>query len=153
MSNVKTSAESPAATLSGTELVRIVQGGINVRTSTSAIAALGSGYSVVSQPYAATITFDLSPYAGIPEVVIVIGTLTGNLTFNLTNGQDFQKITVVTTQDVSGSRIWSSGANLSMSADITSIVLSTAGSKEDWLAFRWRTSNGKARILAINKGF
>lgn len=41
MSDVKTSDESAAATLSGTELVRIVQGGINVRCTTQQIADLG----------------------------------------------------------------------------------------------------------------
>jgi hypothetical protein len=43
MADFKVSEESAASALSGTELVRIVQGGNSVRSTTGAIAALGVG--------------------------------------------------------------------------------------------------------------
>jgi hypothetical protein len=152
MSDVKTSAETAATALSGTEIIRGVQGGANVRMTSGAIAALGAGFAVVAVTYAATTTVDLSPYAGIPKVILNL-TLTGNVTFNLTNGEDGQVIEVRVRQDATGSRIWTSGANLRLSADITSIVLSTAASKLDYIGLQWNGTNSKADVLALNKGF
>jgi hypothetical protein len=108
--------------------------------------------SIVAVTYAATTTVDLSPYAN-SAVVILDLTLTGNVTFNLTNGTDGQVVKLRCRQDGTGSRIWTSGANIRLSADITSIVLSTGASKLDYLGFEWNGTNGKADVLAINKGF
>lgn len=49
MANTKTSDESAASTLTGSELVRIVQGGSSVRTTAAAIGALGGwGHTLVT---------------------------------------------------------------------------------------------------------
>lgn len=48
MANEKISGMTAAATLDGTELVEVVQGGDNVRTTTQAIADLGSGGGGIS---------------------------------------------------------------------------------------------------------
>jgi hypothetical protein len=49
VANTKTSDESAASTLTGSELVRIVQGGSSVRTTAAAIGALGGwGYTLVT---------------------------------------------------------------------------------------------------------
>jgi hypothetical protein len=82
-----------------------------------------------------------------------VGTLTGNITLQISNGFDAQIIRVTLTQDGTGSRLFTAGSNIALSADIASIVLSTAASKSDELAFRWHGGTSKARILAINKGF
>lgn len=109
-------------------------------------------FVVVAVTYAATTTVDLSSYASYATVVLDL-TLTGNVTFNLTNGADGQTIKLRCRQDASGSRIWTSGANLRFSADIASIVLSTGASKLDYIAFEWNGTDTKADVLAINKGF
>lgn len=151
MADLKTSDESPASSLSGTELVRIVQGGSNARATTAQIAALG-GTAIATISYSATTTVDLSAYSGARTVILDI-TLTGNITFNLTNGSDGQVIKVRVRQDGSGNHIWTSGANLRLSADIPSIVLSTGASKLDYIGLEWNSTNGKADVLAITKGF
>lgn len=153
MSDVKTSAETAASALSGAELVRVVQDGVNVRTTTTDIAALaGASVIVATVTYAATTTVDLTAYAGYKFVILDL-TLTGDVTFNITNGVDGQVIKLRVRQDGSGNRIWTSGANLRLSGDITSIVLSTAASALDYIGFEWNGTDSKADVLAINKGF
>ena len=151
MANLKTSQETLGSVLSGTEKVRITQGGVSVYVPASYFGALASGFADVSQTFTGTVTFDLSPYAGIPEVFIN-GSATGNFTFNPTNGFNGQKITLRIKQS-GGSKIWTSGANVRLNADIPSIVLSTADTKTDYIALRWHAADGKADVLAITKGF
>ena len=43
MADTKISAETAAGALTGSEIVPVVQGGVNKRTTTGAIAALGGG--------------------------------------------------------------------------------------------------------------
>ena len=153
MADLKTSDETSASALSGTELVRIVQSGANARTTTADIAALsGSGSVIVTVSYSATTTFDLTSYS-LYKTVILDLTLTGNVTFNLTNGTDGQVIKLRVRQDATGSRVWTSGANIRLSADIAAITLSTAASKLDYIGFAWNGTDGKADVLAVNKGF
>lgn len=109
-------------------------------------------YIVVAVSYAATTTVDLAAYAAFDTVILDM-TLTGNVTFNITNGTDGQIIRLRVRQDGSGNRIWTSGANLRFSADITSIVLSTGVSKLDYIAFEWNGTDSKADVLATNYGF
>lgn len=152
MANVKTSDEAPAGPLSGAELVRLVQDGGNVKATVSQLVAFASsGIVVVAVTYAATTTVDLSPYSSFTVVILDL-TLTGNVTFNLTNGTNGQAVKLRVRQDSTGSRIWTSGANLRFGTDITSIVLSTAASKLDYIGFEWNGTNSKADVLAIVKG-
>lgn len=155
MSDVKATLETAASALSGAEIVRIVQGGNTVRTTLAEIIALVQLGATITPTFSSTITVDLASYAGIPEVIIDLATtpVSGNFTFDLINGTNRQKIIVIVKQDATGSRIWTSGSHLRMSTDITSIVLSTAGGKTDYLGFRWNGTAVKADILAINKGF
>jgi hypothetical protein len=102
--------------------------------------------------YSATTTVDLSTYDSYAIVILDL-TLTGDVTFNLTNGADGQIIKLRCRQDGSGNHLWTSGANLRFSADITSITLSTGASKLDYIGFEWNGTNGKADVLAVNKGF
>lgn len=107
---------------------------------------------VVAVTYAATTTVDLASYSGYVIVILDL-TLTGDVTFNLTNGTDGQIIRLRVRQDATGSRIWTSGANLRFSTDITAITLSTAASKLDYIAFEWNGTDSKADVLATNFGF
>lgn len=145
------SAFPAASALDGTELVPVVQGGADKKSTAADIAAFGH-FIVVAVIYAATTTVDLSTYSSYATVILDL-TLTGNVTFNLTNGTDGQRIEVRVRQDATGSRVWTSGANLRMSSDIPSITLSTAASKLDKLGFEWVGADGKADINATNKGF
>lgn len=151
MANAKTTEEAVADPLTGAELIRMVQGGVNVKGTASAVAALGSGFSVVAQTFTGTVTLDMTTYVGIPEVVFE-GQATGNFTLNVTNGAHRQKISLFIKQDATGSRIWTSGANIRTNADIPSIVLSTTAAKADAIALRWNGTDGKADVLAITKG-
>lgn len=109
-------------------------------------------FVVVTQSYSSSVTFDLSTYAAYATVIIDI-TLTGNITWNFSNGTDGQVIKMRVRQDGGGSRIWTSGAALRFSADITSIVLSTAASKLDYIGFEWNGTDSRADVLAMNKGY
>lgn len=125
------------------------------------VASDGTNYStlkgagrriVLAQAYLASTTVDLTPYPFCTEVIVDI-TLAGNVTFNITNGKDGQKIIVRCRQDATGNRTWTSGANLRFSADTPSITLSTGANKLDYLAFRWNGTDSKADFQASNLGF
>lgn len=137
-------------TLRQDEGALIVSNGTNYFTQRGRARQLAS--IVVAVSYAATTTVDLAPYARWDTVILDL-TLTGDVEFNLTNGTDGQTVKLRCRQDGSGNHIWTSGANLRFSADITSIVLSTAASKLDYIGFEWNGTDGKADVLAINKGF
>ena len=109
-------------------------------------------FVVVTQAYSSSVTFDLSTYSSYATVIIDV-TLTGNITWNFTNGTDGQAVKLRCRQDATGSRIWTSGANVRVSADIGSITLTTTPSKLDYIGFEWNATDGKADVLAINKGF
>lgn len=117
-------------------------------------SGLGSSAMIVLAPaYAATVTVDLTSYSGYPIVVVNVGTLTGNITFNITNGTDGQVIRCRFTQDGTGSRIFTAGAQLRFSTDTPSPTLTTAINKMDRLAFEWHAGAGKADLIAVNKGY
>lgn len=58
MANIKISEMDAAATLDGSELVEIVQGGANVQTTTQDIADLGGGGGVTVSPQSGNFTAD-----------------------------------------------------------------------------------------------
>jgi hypothetical protein len=152
MADLKTSQESLGSALSGTEKIRVTQGGVSVYVPASYLAALGVGFSTVTVTYGATTTVNLTSYAGIPIVILDL-TLTGDVTFNLTNGEDGQMIKLRIRQDGSGGHVFTAGANLRFSDDIASIVLSTAADALDYLLFMWNGADGKADAMATNYGF
>jgi hypothetical protein len=114
--------------------------------------ASGGSYVVLNPAYAATLTVDLTGYAGL-SVIVNVGTLTGNITFDLTNGADGQVIRVWFTQDGTGSRLFTAGAHLAFSTDTPSPTLTTTASKVDSLGFQWRAAEAKALLVAVNHGF
>jgi hypothetical protein len=112
-----------------------------------------AGMIVLAPAYAATVTVDLTGYAGYPQVIVNVGTLTGPITFNITNGADGQMVRVRFTQDGTGTRILTPGANLRGSTDTPIPTLTTTASKMDRLAFEWHAGAGKADLVAYNKGY
>lgn len=160
--SVVTSAPSgwPGPLASGvTALYTIVtSGGVYVPASSFQWRiAIGSGsgssaMTVLSPAYATPLTIDLTGIT-VPLVVVNVGTLTGPITFNITNGTDGQIIRTWFTQDGPGSRIFTAGANLRFSTDTPSPTLSTTGGKIDVLGWQWRSVDSKAWLLAVNKGY
>lgn len=108
---------------------------------------------ILTPAYAASLTVDLAAYTSYDIVVVRVGTLTGNITFNLTNGTEAQIIRARFTQDGSGNRTFTPGGSLRFGTDITAITLSTAANKVDKVAFEWDGAASKADVLAITKGF
>lgn len=121
-----------------------------------AVPSGSSAMTVLSPAYAATLTVDLTGVT-TPIVVVNVGTLTGNVLFNITNGTDGQVIRTWFTQDSAGSpsggRTFSAGANLRFSTDTPSPTLSTAAGAIDALGWQWRSTDGKAWLIAVNKGY
>ena len=98
--------------------------------------------------YSATPTIDVS--AGDP----VDMTLTGNVTAaTLTGGIDGQKITLRIKQDPTGGRTWAFDSSVRFGTDITSITLSTAGSKTDYIGLIYNAAASKYDLVAFTKGF
>lgn len=112
-----------------------------------------SAMVVLSPAYAATVTVDLTSYTAYPIVVVNVGTLTGNVTFNITNGSDGQIVRARFTQDGTGSRTFTAGGNLRFSTDTPSPTLTTTAGAMDRLAFEWHAGAGKADLIAVNKGY
>jgi hypothetical protein len=117
------------------------------------VADPSSSTVILTPAYAGTLTVDLASYASYATVIVRAGTLTGNVTFNITNGTEGQIIRVRFTQDGTGSRTFTPGANLRFGTDITAITLSTGANKVDKVAFEWDGAASKADVLAITKGF
>jgi len=152
-SNLKVSAEAAATALTGAEFVRVVQGGLNARTTTQEIADLASTSQnlPVTIPYSATLTIDLAEYAYTPFVFDL--ELTGNVLLDFTNGFDGQVIRARIKQDGTGGRTWTQGSNIRFSDGIPVFVLSTVADRLDYIAFEWHEVDGKADVLAYNRGF
>ena len=113
----------------------------------------GGGLAIVSPSYAGTVTVDLSSYASASHVVVNVGTLTGNVTFNITNGQDGQIIRARFKQDGTGGRTFTGGANIRFSTDTPTPIIDLAASRLTRLAFEWHGADGKADLVAVNRGY
>lgn len=108
---------------------------------------------VLSPAYAASVTVDLTSYTSYPIVVVNVGTLTGNVTFNITNGTDGQIVRARFKQDGTGGRTFTAGADLRFSTDTPSPTLTTSANKLDRLAFEWHGGDSKADLIATNLGY
>ena len=108
---------------------------------------------ILAPAYAASVTVDLTSYTAYPIVVVNVGTLTGDITFNISNGADGQMIRCRFKQDGTGSRLLTAGANLRGSTDTAIPALSTAAGTLDRMAFEWHAGDGKADLVAYNKGY
>jgi len=107
----------------------------------------------VTVAFASSITFDLSAYASYKKLVLDL-TLAGNCTLDFVNGGlDGQDIEVRARQDVTGGRTVTAGAHVRMGTDLPTIALTATGSKLDYIGLQWDSTDGKADLLAIIKGF
>lgn len=111
-------------------------------------ATIGSGLGTVALTDAATISTD----ASLGNVFTV--TLGGNRTLgnptNLTNGQ---KVVWRLKQDGTGNRTITLDTAFRLGTDITTITLSTAASKTDYLAAIYNGADSKLDIVAFVKGY
>lgn len=107
--------------------------------------ALTSGVYTIT--YAATIT----PVATASNHFRCI--LTGNVTLDApTGGLDGQKITVELVQDATGGRTLTLGAGIGLGSDITSVVLSTAANKIDYLALLYNGPATTWHVVGVVRG-
>jgi hypothetical protein len=113
----------------------------------------GSPYVVITQAYAGSTTIDLTGLSAYSHVRVNLGALTGAVAFNITNGADAQIIRVRFLQDGTGGRLVTWGANISGSTDLPLSTLSTAANAIDFFAFEWDATSGKARFVAMVRGF
>lgn len=102
---------------------------------------------VDAHTYAASITFDLDDY-DMGEV-----TLTGNLTANFTGGYDGQIFRLRLKQDGTGGRTIGWGTMVRFGSDLTSVTLSTAANKTDYLAVCYHETDGKYDVMSYARGF
>jgi hypothetical protein len=81
-------------------------------------------------------------------------TLGGNRTLgNPTNSTNGQKLLFAIRQDATGSRTLALGSDYRFGTDITSITLSTAAGKTDYLGVRYNATDSKWDVLMFLKGF
>ena len=113
----------------------------------------GGGMVVLSPSYAGTMTVDLTSYSAYPHVVVNVGALTGNITFNITNGIDGQIIRARFEQDGSGGRTFTGGANIRYSTDTPAPAIDLLANRISRLAFEWHAGDGKADLVAVNRGY
>lgn len=113
----------------------------------------GTSLVVVSTAYASTVTLDLSSYSAYDIVIHLVGTLTGPITYNITNGFDGQIVRARFRQDSTGGRVLAHGANLRGSASTPLPLLSVGPSALDRLGFEWCAADSKADLVAINKSY
>jgi hypothetical protein len=114
---------------------------------------LGGSLVVLSPAYAASVTVDLTNYSHFAHVVVNVGTLTGNITFNITNGADGQIIRARFTQNGTGTYTFTGGANIRYSTDTPAPTIDPAASTLSRLAFEWHGGAGKADLVATNVGY
>lgn len=104
----------------------------------------------VTIAYAATIT----PNSDTTEIANV-GTLTGNITIaNPTGTQyDGQLLRFRFTQDATGSRTLTWGANFAFGTDVTTAMIPSTASAKWEQVFMWNTTDSKWRAQSIVRGF
>jgi hypothetical protein len=123
------------------------------RDDAGVLHLFGSGLLILTPAYSATVTVDLTNYADYSHIKVDVGTLTGNLALNITNGSNGQIIRVRLKQDGTGSRTLSFGGSIATSTDIPAPTLTTTAAKIDLLAFEWDGTDSKARLVAVVKGY
>lgn len=104
--------------------------------------------TVASPAYSSSITQSITGYSQIN-----IGTLTGNLTLTLSGGIDGQAVRIRFKQDGTGSRLLTLDSKFRLGADITSVTLSTAANKIDYLGVIYHSSDDKYDVVAFVKGY
>lgn len=111
------------------------------------------GYIVLNPAFAASLTVDIAAYSAYSAIIINV-TVTANITFNITNGQDGQVIRLWCTQ-TGGPWTFTAGANLQAATGTGSVpfLTSLSASKTDTMGFQWRSAQAKALLVATVQGF
>lgn len=120
----------------------------NAATKTYVDTADITGPAAVTLTDAATIATDASLGSHFRV------TLGGNRTLgNPTNPTDGQKVMWEIIQDGTGSRTITLGGNFALGSDISSVTLSTAAGKRDFLGAVYNASAGKWYVIAFVTGY
>lgn len=104
-----------------------------------------------------------TPVALTPAASVAVNAALGN-DFTLVADQDFtlanptnpsagQKILFAIRQDGTGSRVMTLGSAFRLGTDISSVVLTTAANKTDYLGVRYNATDAKWDVLAFVKGY
>lgn len=149
-----------ATSVSGTDILAIVQGATSKQATASQItaglatsASLTSGLAlkqnaaptVSSQSLTGTQTVDMT---GIDALRI---TLTGNLTLTLSNLVDGKAYKISFIQDATGSRTVTLAAQFKFGTDVASYTATTTASKRDLMGI-W-SDGTNAYVVGISKGY
>jgi hypothetical protein len=140
--------DTPATTMNFVGTPVTVTGGAGTSTVTVTTA-----WTTTTPAYATPLTVDLTNYAAYNNVQVDVGALTGNITLNITNGINAQKVNLRLLQDGTGGRTVAWGANMTAATDLPFPTLSTAANAIDFFLFHWDGTSGKARLLAYDRGF
>lgn len=108
--------------------------------------------TATSPAYSSTISISLPT---TQDLVVNVGTLTGNVTIANPTGTPFdgQGITLCLSQDSTGGRTMSFGTKYVFGSDITTSMIPTAASSNWEMMFRYHAANATYRCLAIARGF
>lgn len=121
-------------------------------TGTATVVNLTQSGRYVSTPEVLTDAATIAVDASLGNDFTV--TLGGNRTLgNPTNSVNGQKILFAIRQDGAGNRTLTLGADYRLGTDITSVTLSTAAGKTDYLGVRYNGTDSKWDVIAFAKGY
>lgn len=121
-------------------------------TGTATVVNLTQSGRYVSTPEVLTDAATIAVDASLGNDFTV--TLGGNRTLgNPTNSVNGQKILFAIRQDGTGNRTLTLGADYRLGTDITSVTLSTAAGKTDYLGVRYNGTDSKWDVIAFTKGY
>lgn len=107
---------------------------------------------VINTPVALTDAATIAVDAALGDQFTV--TLGGNRTLgNPTNATHGQMVIFAIRQDGTGTRTLALGSNYRLGTDITTVVLSTAVNKTDYLGVRYNSADTKWDVIAFVKGY
>lgn len=120
-----------------------------MRTMLNGVDAVGP---VVSRPVTLTDAVTIATNAGLSNHFRV--TLAGNRTLgNPTGMSDGEKVVWEIIQDATGSRTLTLGTAFALGSDISSVTLSTAANKRDFLGAVYNSAAAKWYVIAFTRGY
>jgi hypothetical protein len=147
MADIKISALPTATSVSGSELLILVQSGTTKKIAANNLPSFKAIPRTTSPAYTANLTVDWA----VADVIRV--TLTGNITITNSGAVDGQKCILELLQDATGSRTVAFTGETRFGASVASFTATTTASKLDRLGFIYTGVTSKYDVLAISKGF
>lgn len=118
-----------------------------------AIAAKASAGSKPYVPEVKTVAYAASVTADFSAADVIRITLAGDPTITVAGAADGQKCVLEMTQDATGGRLVTWGANVRFGTDLPSISLSTAGGALDRIGLIYNAAAAKYDVVALSRGF